>query len=76
MAVKKLPTSISLAISVQNGVDSNGDPKYSKKSFSGVKAGSDPADVLAVGTAISAVLANDTNGCYLTETSLLANEEA
>lgn len=38
MAVKKLPTSISLSISVQNGVDSNGDPKYSKKSFSGVKA--------------------------------------
>ena len=76
MAVKKLPTTISLALEVQNGVDSNGNPKYSKKSFSGVKADSDPANVLAVGTAISEVLANDTNGCYLTETSLIANEEA
>ena len=37
MSVKKLPTSISLAISIQNGVDSDGNPKYSKKSFSGVK---------------------------------------
>lgn len=76
MAVKKLPTSISLAISVQNGVDSNGDPKYSKKSFSGVKADADPANVLAVGQAISTVLENESNGCYLSETSLLANEEA
>lgn len=75
MAVKKLPATISLVLEVQNGVDSNGNPKYSKKSFSGVKAGSDPENVLAVGTAISAVLANDTNGCYLSETSLLANEE-
>lgn len=43
MAVKKLPTTISLALEVQNGVDSDGNPKYSKKSFSGVKAGLDPA---------------------------------
>ena len=49
MAVKKLPTTISLALEVQNGVDSDGNPKYSKKSFSGVKAGLDPADILEVG---------------------------
>lgn len=76
MAVKKLSTSISLSLEVQNGTDSNGNPKYAKKSFSGVKSTADPADVLAVGKAISAVLANDTDGCYLSETSLLATEEA
>lgn len=75
MAVKKLSTNISLSLEVQNGTDDNGNPKYSKKSFSGVKSNSDPADVLAVGRAISEVLANDTDGCYLTETSLLATEE-
>ena len=75
MAVKKLPTSISLAISVQNGVDSNGDPKYSKKSFSGVKSDADPANILAVGNAIAAVLENESNGCYLTETSLIVTQE-
>ncbi|HCW52875.1 MAG TPA: hypothetical protein DG753_03855 [Clostridium sp.] len=75
MAVIKLPTSISLAISVQNGVDSKGDPKYSKKSFSGVKEDAAPADVLAVGNAISAVLENESNGCYLSETSLIVTEE-
>ena len=75
MAVVKLPTSISLAISVQNGVDSNGDPKYSKKSFSGVKSDADPANILAVGNAIAAVLENESNGCYLTETSLIVTQE-
>jgi len=76
MAVKKLPTTISLAISVQNGVDANGDPKFSKKTFSGIKADADSANILAVGKAITAVLENESNGCYLSETSLLVNEEA
>lgn len=76
MAVVKLPTNVSLTLEVQNGVDSDGNPKYSKKSFSGVKSDAEPADVLAVGKAISAVLASNTNACYLSETSLLANEEA
>ena len=75
MAVNKLPTSVSLAISVQNGVDSNGDPKYSKKSFSVVKSDADPANILAVGNAIAAVLENESNGCYLTETSLIVTQE-
>ena len=75
MAVKKLPTSVSLAISVQNGVDANGDAKFSKKSFSGVKPDADPANILAVGKAISAVLENESNGCYLSETSLIVTEE-
>ena len=75
MAVNKLPTSVSLAISVQNGVDANGDPKYSKKSFSGVKSDADPANILAVGNAIAAVLENESNGCYLTETSLIVTQE-
>ena len=75
MAVEKLSTSISLSISVQNGFDSNGDAKFSKKSFSGVKADADPANVLAVGHAICEVLENETRGCYLSETSLLTNVE-
>lgn len=75
MAVVKLPTSVSLVLEVQNGVDSDGDPKYSKKSFSGVKSDAEAADVLAVGTAISAVLEKGSKGCYLSETSLIANEE-
>ena len=76
MAVKKLPTSISLSIKVANGVDSNGNVKFSSKSFSGVKADAAPDDVLAVGQAICEVLDKETNGCYLSETSLLASEEA
>ncbi len=74
MAVKKLPTSIGLVLHVDNGTDSNGKKKYAKKSFSGVKADADPANILEVGVAISAVLAKEAEGCYLSETSLLANE--
>lgn len=76
MAVLKLPTSISLSIKIANGVDSNGNVKFSSKSFSGVKEDADPADVLEVGRAICDVLDNETNGCYLSETSLLLAEEA
>ncbi|HCW54234.1 MAG TPA: hypothetical protein DG753_10975 [Clostridium sp.] len=76
MAVKKLPTSISLSIKVQNGVDSKGDAKFSSKSFSGVRAEANPDDVLAVGHAICEILEKETNGCYLSETSLLTNVEA
>lgn len=76
MAVLKLPTSISLSIKVENGVDSKGNVKFSSKSFSGVRADADPADVLEVGNAICEVLDKETNGCYLSETSLLATEEA
>ena len=38
MAVKRLVASTSLQLEVQNGVDSDGNPKYTKKSFSGLKA--------------------------------------
>ncbi|HCW54415.1 MAG TPA: hypothetical protein DG753_11915 [Clostridium sp.] len=76
MAVLKLPTNISLSIKVANGVDSNGNVKFSNKSFSGVKSDVDPADVLEVGRAICDILEKETNGCYLSETSLLATREA
>lgn len=75
MAVKKLSTSVSLSLEVQKGTDSNGNPTYAKKSFSGVKSNSDAADVLEVGKAIAAVLQNDTDGCYLSETYLIAENE-
>ncbi|HCW53220.1 MAG TPA: hypothetical protein DG753_05685 [Clostridium sp.] len=66
---------MNLAISVENSIDVKGNPKFSKKSFSGVKDTAAPADVLAVGNSISAVLENESNGCYLTETSLIVTEE-
>lgn len=75
MAVKKLPTSVSLVLKVENGTNADGKVKFTKKSFSGVKADAAPADILAVGTAISALLEHDSEGCYISETSLVANEQ-
>lgn len=75
MAVEKLSTSVSLVLEVQNGVDSDGDPKYTKRSFSGLNSDVASADALAVGTAISKVLENKCSGCYISETSLLVNNE-
>lgn len=74
MAVKKLSTSTSLQIEVQNGTDSNGKAKYSTKSFSGLKNTAADADVLVVGKAICEVLKNDTNGIYVNNKSLLADD--
>ena len=75
MAVKKLPTSVSLVLKVENGTDADGKTKYTKKSFSGVKADAAPANILDVGNAISALLENGSEGCYISETSLVAEEE-
>lgn len=75
MAVQRLVTSTSLQLEVQNGVDSNGDPKYTKKSFSGLKADAADEDILAVGQAISSVLLNEANGVYVNSTALVVSQE-
>ena len=57
MAVNKVPESASFSIEIRKGTDANGNPTYSKKSFSNVKEDAD---------AIKKVLLGETRNCYLT----------
>ena len=75
MAVKRLVASTSLQLEVQNGVDSDGNPKYTKKSFSGLKANAADEDILAVGQAIGDVLLNGANAAYVNSIALVVNQE-
>lgn len=75
MAVKRIVASTSLQLEVQNGVDSDGNPKYTKKSFSGLKPNAADADILTVGNAIADVLENGANGVYVNSSALVVNEE-
>lgn len=75
MAVKRLVASTSLQLEVQNGVDSDGNAKYTKKSFSGLKANAADEDILAVGQAIGDVLLNGANAVYVNSTALVVNQE-
>ena len=75
MAVKRLVASTSLQLEVQNGVDSDGNPKYTKESFSGWKANAADEDILAVGEAIGDVLLNWANAVYVNSTALVVNQE-
>lgn len=72
MAVNTVPESASFSIEVRKGTDANGNPTYSKKSFSNVREDADPANVLAVANAIKGVLDSETRNCYLTVTNQLA----
>lgn len=74
MAVSKEISATSLAIEMENGVDSSGNTTYIKKNFSGVKDGADPEKVYAVAEAIKGVLGANTRYYYLTEVSLLKSE--
>ena len=75
MAIKRLVASTSLQLEVQHGVDSDGNPKYTKKSFSGLKPNAADADIFTVGKAISDVLLNGSNGIFVNSTALVVNEE-
>lgn len=75
MAIKRLISSTSLQLEVQRGVDSDGNPKYTKKSFSGLKPDAADADIFTVGEAISDVLLNGSNGIFINSTALVVNEE-
>lgn len=55
MAVTKLPQTGTLAIRFQVGTNANGDPKYSTRNYSGVKATSTDQDLFDVGQAIASV---------------------
>ena len=71
MAVNKVPESASFSIEIRKGTDANGNPTYSKKSFSNVKEDADPAKVLAVANAIKEVLSGETRNTYLTVSNQL-----
>ena len=71
MAVNKVPESASFSIEIRKGTDANGNPTYSKKSFSNVKEDADPAKVLAVADAIKEVLLGETRNTYMTVSNQL-----
>jgi hypothetical protein len=71
MAVNKIASSKSIAIEVQNGTDSKGDPTYTKKSFSGVKTDVDTQNAYDVAEAIKGVLVEPTRAYFLNSTSTL-----
>ena len=74
MAISTVVADTSLTIEVQNGVDEAGDPKWSKKTFSGVKADAENQDIYDTAEAIKTVLSADTNRTLLNVTSKVFNE--
>ncbi len=73
MAVTKTIDSVSLSIEVQKGVDLAGDPTYTKKTFSGIKADATPENIYAIADAIKGVLEASTRDFFINESSSLAN---
>ena len=55
MAVMKLPQIGTLSIRYQTGTNASGDPIYSTRNYSGVKATSTDQDLFDVGQAIASV---------------------
>ena len=74
MAVKKDLQSSALVIETENGTDKNGNPVYTKKSFSNVKRDCDVEKVFATAEAIKTVLANGATAYYLRDLSTLISE--
>ncbi len=69
MANVKAFEATTLSIEVEDGVDSNGDPKYKKKSFSNIKEEAVLENIYTVAEAISIVLDANTGNYYINETS-------
>lgn len=73
MAVTKVASSKAIAIEVQNGKDSKGDPTYTKKSFSGIRNDVDIQSAYDVAEAIKGVLEEPTRAYFLNSSSTLQN---
>lgn len=71
MAVSKVVTSTSLVVDIENGVDSNGNTVYRKKTFSGIRTNVDVEKANAVAKAIQDVLESNTGYIYLKDNSRL-----
>ncbi len=71
MAVNKITSNSSFSIEIRKGTDVLGNPTYSKKSFSNVRNGADPENVLAVADAIKSVIKHETRNTYMTVTDQL-----
>ena len=69
MANVKAFEATTLSIELQDGVDSNGDPKYKKKNFSNIKEEAVLENIYTVAEAISIVLDANTGSYYINETS-------
>ena len=71
MAISKVLDKTSLSIEVENGVDTNGDPKYKKKNFSNISDEATLDGLSNVAEAIKLVLNANTGNSYVNETSRL-----
>lgn len=48
MAVNRVPQGSRMVISIQNGVNAGGQPKYLQRTYKSIKAGAVDADVFAI----------------------------
>lgn len=74
MAVVSLAHSKSMILEVQKGTDSNGDPTYTNKTFSGVKEDATTDKIYATANAIRSVLSAEVRGCYVLAKSAIMND--
>lgn len=65
MAVTSMILNSTLVLETSNGVDDNGNEKWTKKSFQGVKTDANVELIHDVATAISGVLGVTTRGFHL-----------
>lgn len=74
MAVNKVTSSKTLAIEVQSGKDSKGEPTYSKKTFGSLKSDVDIQAAFDVADAIKGVLDQPTRAYFMNTASTLEVE--
>lgn len=75
MAASKVIQSTSLSFEIQNGTDTNGNPTYSKKTLSNLRADANPDDVLDVFDTMASVLSASTRDCFINESSKVVRGE-
>ena len=74
MAATKVFNSASLAIQIENGVNSSGETIYRKKSFNNVRENANIDDLLAVAKAIGNILSSATGDSLITEVSTIKEQ--
>ena len=71
MAVTKTTDSRSFSIQVRKGTDANGNPTYTKKSFSNVASDATDEKIFNVAKAIKEVILGETGGIFVNQTDQL-----
>ena len=75
MAIVKRPSSSSLVIEIENGVNEKGESMYRKKTLSNLDPNASSENIHSVCNSIATVLSSNTGCYYIKDTSELISQE-